>query len=151
MVRQKHSKTNGEIADNMAELDKLRTEFRDEFKPCTVEEESLVEGFARGRWLSSHYRRLERATWEKIRIEAASDGDNPLGAISLRTLRELNKIGRCIETADKSASSAINRLTKTQARRKRAEAVGKIPKPASSSSPSLPSRSTGLFLVPKRS
>ena len=111
-----------------AGLQTLHDDFHREFAPATLEERFLVDMLAHSAWRQDQYRRLDTAMWNYLSMCPTSS----------RTARELDRIGRGEEAANKSFHSALKRLMAIrESRAKVADAKKPVPP------------SSGLFCVPK--
>ena len=117
------------------ELQVLTAEYNDRFAPATLEERFLVSRLVRSEWLSRRFMRLEAAIWNANEVTDGA-GDNSLGAIYCRASKDLDQVGRGLDSAQRNFHTALTRLLAIRARRAPAQA---------------PAGGTGLFLVPKRS
>ena len=106
-------------------LKALTEEYTQRFAPATLEERFLVETLAISEWRGRQYMRTEAAIWE-----------HSPDAFSGRAGKDLDRLHRLADSAQRAFSTALKQLMAAHAKR--------APKPA------VPP-SSGLFAVPKRS
>lgn len=111
-----------------AGLKALTEEYSQRFAPASVLERFLVETLAISEWRSRQYTRTEAAIFEQ----------SP-AALSGNAGKDLDRLHRQADSAQLAFASALKQLMKMQAER--------ASKPAAVQAP----KSSGLFLVPKRS
>jgi len=106
-------------------LKALTEEYTQRFAPASLHERFLVETLAISEWRSRQYMRTEAAIWDQCP-----------DAFTGRAGKDLDRLHRLADSAQRAFSQALNQLMDVQAKR--------APKPA------VPP-SSGLFAVPKRS
>ena len=104
-----------------AGLKALTEEYTQRFAPASLHERFLVETLAISEWRSRQYMRTEAAIWDQCP-----------DAFSGRAGKDLDRLHRLADSAQRAFSTALKQLMDTQAKR--------APVPPSS----------GLFAVPKR-
>ena len=140
-----------EAARCVADIKTLTTEFNHHFNPTTLEQRFLVMVLIQSEYQTRRGSRLEAAIWENNRIEGGNEEENSIGAIYCRVSKELDFVGRHMDSAQKRFLTALKRLYALRDQNTKDRLAGAQPMPAQFPGLQQPvANRIGLFRVPPR-